>query len=304
MIKNNLANKLIQWLPTMRSCNCPKNAINCLSAKAWLRNQVPIWWFNKKELNIRYDMISRQHHPAIFPTALAKRVIENYTHQNDTVLDVFSGMGTTLYAARLTKRNAIGFELNKKFADLTCRRLKLKNDKYCSKPNSAHNQNKSGLHLQLINTDSRELLDYIAPESIDCVFTSPPYWDLLNQAPSQRNLKHQQYLKNNYSDDVKDLSNDPTLDAFTKNIKDIFAKVYNILKPQRTCIINTGDYRRKGKYISLSSHYISILSELNVELKNVIIWDRRQEYEIGIFSYPRNFIVNNGMFEYLLEFQK
>jgi DNA modification methylase len=148
------------------------------------------------------------------------------------------------------------------------------------------------------------MAEYIPPNSIDCVFTSPPYWDLLKQEPSRRNIKNQKYLKNNYSNDSLDLSNDPTLETFTKNIVDIFGKVSTVLKPNRRCLINTGDYRRKGSYISLSNLYISIMKNLGFKLKNVIIWDRRKEYDISIFSYPRNFIVNNGMFEYLLEFQK
>jgi DNA modification methylase len=295
---------LISWLPTRRTCSCPKNAMNCLSKGQWLRNQVPIWWFNLRELNIKYDLISRKHHPAIFPTVLVKRIIENYTHAGDTVLDIFSGMGTTLYASRLTKRHGIGIELNHKFTQIINKRMKLKNDNYCNGEQSTHNINREGLHLQQICTDSRKIHEYLPPKSMDLVFTSPPYWDLLKQRPSTRNVNDQKYLKRNYSHDPLDLSNAKSLPTFTKNIKEIFQKVHTVLKPGRRCIINTGDFRRKGQYISLSNLYINTLKELNFELKNVIIWDRKQEYDIGLFSYPYNFIVNNGMFEYLLEFEK
>ena len=125
----------------------------------------------------------------------------------------------------------------------------------------------------------------------------------MKQEPSRRNVKSQKYLKNNYSTDPQDLSNNPSLNEFTTNIRDIFQKAHTVLKPGRRCIINTGDYRRKGNYIALSNIYISVLKTLKFELKNIIIWDRRKEYDISIFSYPKNFIVNNGMFEYLLEFK-
>ena len=304
MAEINANKNLIPWLPTNRTCNCPSDAMNCLSERTWLRNQVPIWWFGAKDLNIRYDIISRQHHPAVFPTALAKRIIENYSHVNETVLDCFSGLGTTLYASRLTKRHCIGFELNQTFAELTNKRLKLSHDMSCSDGTGAHNRNRQGLYLYQLCVDSRALHEYIPPESIDLVFTSPPYWDLLKQAPSRRNLQYRKHLKANYSDDISDLSNAPTLGSFTNNIKEIFGKVYTALKPGHRCVINTGDYRRKGKFIPLSNLYVKLLQDLNFELKNVIIWDRRREYDIGLFSYPRNFIVNNGMFEYLLEFNK
>ncbi len=300
----NSSTKLITWLPTSRTCSCPMNAMNCLTKRKWLRNQVPIWWFNTNELNTKFDMFSRKHHPAVFPSALAKRIIKNYTHENETILDLFSGVGTTLYAAQILHRNAIGFELNEKFTEFTNRRLKLTYDQFCSSKNSTHRKSSADQHLHQINTDSRELLEYIPKNSINLVFTSPPYWDLLKQQPSQRNLKNQKYLKKNYSDDPKDLSNNQTFDKFSKNIEDIFRKAYQVLKPGCRCVINTADYRRKGKYISLSGLYIQVLQQFDFELKNVIIWDRRREYDIGLFSYPRNFIVNNGMFEYILEFQK
>jgi DNA modification methylase len=299
----NSVNKYITWLPTSRTCKCPKNAVNCLSEREWLRNQVPIWSFTGKELNIKFDAISRKYHPAIFPSVLAKRIIKNYSHENETVLDVFSGVGTTLYAAQGLKRNCIGIELNDKFAEFTARRLGLKMDDHCTDERLTHKRTTAGGHLQQICSDNGTMLDYLPPRSIDLAFTSPPYWDLLKQQPSKRNINNKKYLKTNYSDDPLDISNSKTIDDFINRISDVFQKIQIVLKPGGHCIINTIDYRRKNKYISLSSIYIRILHDLNFELRNVIIWDRRAEYEIGIFSYPRNFIVNNGMFEYILEFQ-
>lgn len=303
MTNSKTSEKTIQWLPTSRTCNCQVDAINCLSERQWLRNQVPIWWFSARELNTKFDIYSRQNHPATFASALAKRVIRNYSHENETVLDIFSGVGTTLNASQILKRNCIGFELGKNFSDFTSRRLGLKHDIHCSANNMTHRQSRPGQHLQLVSTDCRELDIYIKNSSIDLVFTSPPYWDLLKQSPSKRNLKNKRYLKINYSDDIADISNNKTLDEFVNNIKKIFTKVRNVLAMGKRCIINTADYRRQGKYIPLSSIYITVLQELGFELKNVIILDRRTEYDIGIFSYPKNFIVNNGMFEYILDFK-
>ncbi len=304
MPENNSSNNLIPWLPTERTCACPKGAMNCLSEREWLRNQVPIWWFRARELNTRFDSFSRQQHPAVFPSVLAKRVIKNYSHENETVLDVFCGVGTTLYAASVLGRNSVGFDLNSKFTDFINRRLKLINDDHCTTSTSTHRYTRAGQHIHLVCSDSRKLPEYLPPASVDLAFTSPPYWDLLNQPPSKRNLKNKRYLKQNYSNDASDLSNELALDGFFDSIKNIFGKVYTVLKPGGRCVIDTGDYRRRGEYIPLSNLYIKVLRDLGFELKNIIIWDRRNEYDIGLFSYPQNFIVNNGMFEYLLEFKK
>jgi DNA modification methylase len=239
----------------------------------------------------------------VFPSALAKRLINNYTHENDTILDIFSGVGTTLYAAQVTRRNGIGIELNKDFTEFTDRRLKLDRQR-SSTPEISHKKTSKGQNIVQINADCREILDYIPPKSIDLMITSPPYWDLLKQPPSRRNLKNQKFLKENYSKAPGDLSNDRSLEAFLGNIKHIFSNVHQVLKPGARCIINTADYRRQGEFIPLSSNYIKIMQTLKFELKNIIIWDRRRDYDIGLFSYPYNFIANNGMFEYLLEFKK
>jgi DNA modification methylase len=298
------SNQAIPWLPTKRTCTCKSSAQNCLSSRSWLRNQVPIWQFNKHELGTTFDLASRKHHPAIFPTVLSKRVIRNYTHENETVLDIFCGVGTTLYTAQVCKRNAIGIELNQHFFDFTKQRLRLNNDIISSTPAQAHRKTKPGQNLHIINDDANNILKYIPKNTIDLFFTSPPYWDMLKQQPSNRNLKNKKFLKENYSDDPLDLSNNQTLDEFKTNIKDIFSKVYLVLKPGARCVVNTGDFRRAGEFISLSNIYIQTLQDIGFNLKNTIIWDRRNEYDIGLFSYPNDFIVNNGMFEYLLEFKK
>ena len=213
---------IFPWLSAKRTCACKSKAQNCLSERSWLRNQVPIWFFTTKELNTKFDTFSRTKHPAVFPSALAKRLINNYTHENETILDIFSGVGTTLYAAQVTKRNGIGIELNKDYSDFTNRRLKLIKQ-YSSTPEITHKKTGKGQNIVQINSDCREITKYIPPNTIDLVITSPPYWDLLKQSPSKRNLKSQRFLKENYSRSPGDLSNDQTLEIFLGNIKNIFS---------------------------------------------------------------------------------
>ena len=64
-------------------------------------------------------------HPAPFPFELARDHIVSWSNENDIVLDPFMGSGTTAIAAIREKRNFIGFELNKEYYDMACRRIKL-----------------------------------------------------------------------------------------------------------------------------------------------------------------------------------
>ena len=54
-------------------------------------------------------------HPAIFPLALAERVIKYYSFINDVVLDPFAGIGTTGKAAAILDRRFILYEREKNF---------------------------------------------------------------------------------------------------------------------------------------------------------------------------------------------
>lgn len=62
-------------------------------------------------------------HPAPFPEELPRRLIKLYSFVGDTVLDPFLGSGTTVIAANRLSRNAIGYEINPDYLDLSKRRL-------------------------------------------------------------------------------------------------------------------------------------------------------------------------------------
>lgn len=62
-------------------------------------------------------------HPAPFPLALADRVIDLFSYQNDVILDPFSGSGTTLLSAFQKERAYVGFEIEKSYVELTQKRF-------------------------------------------------------------------------------------------------------------------------------------------------------------------------------------
>ena len=63
-------------------------------------------------------------HPTIKPLECVKNHIFNSTQEGDIVLDCFMGSGTTAIACRQLNRNFIGFELDTKFYNIACDRLK------------------------------------------------------------------------------------------------------------------------------------------------------------------------------------
>lgn len=62
-------------------------------------------------------------HPAPFPVALPRRLIELYTYEGDLVLDPFIGSGTTAVAAMRTGRRYVGIETDPGYVELARARL-------------------------------------------------------------------------------------------------------------------------------------------------------------------------------------
>ena len=74
--------------------------------------------------NIKRGKKYSSKHGATFPVELAERVILNFADKNALILDPFIGLGTTAIAAINTKRNFIGFELDKDYFEIAQNRIK------------------------------------------------------------------------------------------------------------------------------------------------------------------------------------
>lgn len=65
----------------------------------------------------------QDHHIAMFPEELPRRLIKMFAFAGDTVLDPFAGSGTTNLAAKNLGRNSIGYEINPEFIPVINRKL-------------------------------------------------------------------------------------------------------------------------------------------------------------------------------------
>lgn len=66
---------------------------------------------------------STREHPAPYPEELAERLVRMFSFVGDTVLDPFSGTGTTMVAACKWGRNSIGVEIDPKYAAIAEKRM-------------------------------------------------------------------------------------------------------------------------------------------------------------------------------------
>lgn len=274
-----------------KTCACKPNHLNCLTPKEWIKSQLGVWQFNYEGRDIR----DKNLHPATFPIALAKRVIEVFTHEGELVLDPFVGSGTTLVAAQDLNRNAVGFDLQQKYIDL-CRERLL-------------NDNLFNQAQQIAICDDAIYIDqYLEPETVSLIWTSPPYANLLNRRRKNKSRrgderKNEQFGKvEQYSQDPRDLGTMP-LETYTEAMGDIFERLLPLLRPKAHCVINVPDMWWEDERITIHVALIEELRRRGYELRNIIIWDRTNIVNrIGIFGWPSNYITMGTTFEYLLDF--
>jgi len=274
-----------------RTCKCPSNHLNCMTAKEWIKSQLGVWQFNYEGRDIR----DKNVHPATFPISLAKRVIQLFTHEGELVLDPFVGSGTTLLAAQDLNRNAIGFDLQESYIKLCQERLQ---------SNNLFNQ----AQQLAIHDDALHIDQYLEPCTVKLIWTSPPYANLLNRERKNKSRrgderKNEQFGKiEQYSQDPRDLGTMP-LDKYTKAMGDIYERLFPLLQPQGHCVINVPDMWWENQRITIHVSLIEELRSRGYELRNVIIWDRTNIVnQIGIFGWPSNYITMGTTFEYLLDF--
>jgi len=285
-----------------KNCECPSNHINCLTAKQWIQSQVAIWEFYYEKRDVRDKNI----HPAVFPIGLPKRAIELFTHQGELVLDPFVGIGTTLLAAFDLNRNAVGFDLKAEYVVFSNRRVaQAKLDDW------GESKQRSTLQLA-IHDDARNISQYLQPETVSLVVTSPPYANMLNRPRLNKSIRgdlrqNNHYLKvQQYSSDPRDLG---TMEPkrYAKELGEIYERILPLLKPKAHSVINVTDLwwkeGRYGKRIPVHIYVIDEMEKVGFELRNIIIWDRRNLVnKVGIFGWPNNYITLGTTFEYILDF--
>lgn len=96
------------------------------------KNPSDIWKILKRDWqseiwdipNVKYNHPEKTMHPSQFPIELAERLVLALTEENDIVFDPFVGVGSTMVAAVLHNRKAIGVDKEKTFTDKAFQRLR------------------------------------------------------------------------------------------------------------------------------------------------------------------------------------
>jgi DNA modification methylase len=255
-----------------------KRRANSLDGKTWTRHSISVWSDirkSKEELKLK--------HPALFPAQLAERIIECFLPPNGTVvLDPFCGLGSTVVAARSLGKVGIGLDINPDYVAAARGRLG---------PDAGD--------CQVIEADALDVLEHADEESVDLVVTSPPYWDVLTRRRSadRKAVRH-------YGERGDDLGRIADYDEFLMALRRVFAQVLLALKPGAYCVVIVMDVRKRDRFYPLHSDLAAAMQAAGYLWDDIIIWDRRQEYNnFRPLGHPAVFRINKAH-EYVLIFQK
>jgi DNA modification methylase len=270
---------------------------NSLDGKRWLQNSISVWDDIRKSPEEQ-----RLKHPAMFPVALAARLIESFLPSGpQTVLDPFAGIGSTLVAAAQLGKQAIGLELSLEFVAVAVRRpdgpraadhtaprpvkqARLRFEIGPAPGGPVPARGSAVIH----NASATDLLQYVPANSIDLCITSPPYWNILNQrrTADSKAVRH-------YGNLQQDLGVIADYAEFLSALTNIFADVLRVLKPGAHCCIVVMDLRKKNRFYPFHSDLASQLQTIGYEFDDLIIWNRQAEYNnLRPLGYPAVFRVN------------
>ncbi len=254
---------------------------NLVDGKKWLRYSISIWDDVKTAAERSY------RHPAMFPMSLTDKLIEIFGFQNSGyVLDPFLGSGSTVCSAYKYDLPSIGLDISEEYLNLTRERLK-------------DIQGQPECYPRLIKDSSLNLMDYVEPEMVGLCITSPPYWNILTRKRTADGKPIR-----NYGSDPNDLGNIEDYSAFLNSLQQVFARVYEALIPGSYCIVIIMDVRKKSEFYPLHMDLTYKLREVGFTLDDIIIWDRRQEYNnLRPLGFPSVFRVNK-IHEFIMIYQK
>lgn len=275
----------------IKTCSCEHNHISCVTAKEWLKGMVTIREFFYEKRDIRDKTI----HPAMYPIALPAHFIKLLTHEGELVLDPFVGAGSTLLAAQDLGRNAVGFDLQQKYVDLSISRLS--------------QSRLTGTSKQIaIADDAHNIPKYLKKDSIALSITSPPYPQFLTHKRKNKSIRGD-LRGNNHYNTVQQYSDDPRdlglmkHENYAKALTEIYRGILPLMKPKAHCIVNINDLWQDNKRYSTHTYVINALTKAGFEFRNTFIWDKRNLVnKVGIFGWPNNFISLGTTMEYILDF--
>jgi DNA modification methylase len=187
-----------------------------------------------------------------FVPQIPNQILRRFTRPGEIVVDLFSGMGTTLIECRHLGRHGIGVDLNEPVVARSRERI-------------ARARNVGDVLTEVFVGDSaspealaqvRAALRSLGADHADCVFLHPPYHDIIK-----------------FGDDPRDLSNAPDRPAFLERFRAVAENAHALLRPGRFLALVVGDAFTRGEWIPLGFECMDVCRRVGFTLKAINVKD-------------------------------
>lgn len=191
---------------------------------------------------------SAEYHGNFVPQ-IPNQILRRFTTQGETVLDLFSGLGTTLIECRRLGRHGVGVELNPLVADRSRELIEQAGNVY-------------GVQARVLVADSASEDTVLQVRSLlpgghaHCVLLHPPYHDIIR-----------------FSDDPRDLSTHPTQEGFLESFRSVVRNAYELLLPSRHIALVIGDRYSRSEWVPLGFLCMQVCREEGFTLKAINVKD-------------------------------
>jgi DNA modification methylase len=204
-----------------------------------------LWIFNGRDRQNGHQL---DYHGNCVPQILTQ-LLTRYTKQEEVILDLFLGSGTSAIEAVNLGRQAIGVELKPDMAAYVREKLE--------------EQGKVE-QVSIINGDSSQFdwtgraikraLKQFDREQVQFLFLHPPYADIIR-----------------FSESENDLSNAASTEAFLDQFEQVCRLGYEMLEPGRFAGLVIGDKYADGELIPLGFYCMERMNRVGFKTKSVIV---------------------------------
>lgn len=195
---------------------------------------------------------------------IPRALILMYTSKGETVLDPMIGSGTTCIEAKLLGRNCIAVDINYDAVMLTMHRIRWLEEAVKKHYESAlipyrvedvSIEDVLKATVRVYHGDARKL-ELIGDNSVDAVFTHPPYWNIIEYQGTCT---------------PGDLSCTKKLEEYLLFMRDIAREMYRVLKPGKYAAVLIGDTRVRKHYVPITHHVLRVFLEAGFVLREEVI---------------------------------
>lgn len=204
-----------------------------------------LWLFSERDKTSKHKNI---YHGNFIPQ-IPNQLIRRYTKTNETILELFSGSGTTLFECEKLQRNYIGFDINTNIIEY----VKSQMDEDTTIDYTINNTdvtNKEEFSIAMENWMSKT-----NKHTADFLIAHPPYLDIVK-----------------FTNKENDLSNITSIDIFIQKLTEAIDNGLRYLKQNGYFAIIAGDIYKKGEVVPLAFRIMDTIKQnFNVKMKGIIV---------------------------------